>query len=351
MNLEFLQRRDIYHKLTTEDVPSAFLNSEHRPPQDASLSQLIQSGHFRRAADLSLRTLVQTSPEDAEQILALLYTRLACLLLVSRPDLAAEEALPLTDLLARHTPSAVSLLPLIPWDFRLLLVRLQAIAAPDGGRRGIMALYALAAEVRANVRRAHDARDERAAELWSGRLRDLGLRVCDALVEMGELETAQRHLDSLVDVDGDECAGRKVLLRVRVGDVRAARAAAEDVRDEVTRASLHALLRLADGEDVEALEEWRALSERFPEERELFVQNAAVAMLYTGGITAARRALEEVVDRSTLNPTLLFNLSTVYELCSERAVEAKTAFAARAAAKQPGPESGGWERAAFEFKL
>ena len=52
-------------------------------------------------------------------------------------------------------------------------------------------------------------RKEDDARLWSARLRDLGLRIADALVEMGELETANRHLDSLPDSDTSHIIYRK----------------------------------------------------------------------------------------------------------------------------------------------
>ena len=61
-----------------------------------------------------------------------------------------------------------------------------------------MALYALTAEIRAHVNEAKEAGNEAEMSLWSSRLSDLGLRVADTLVEMGELETATRHLDSLM---------------------------------------------------------------------------------------------------------------------------------------------------------
>lgn len=350
ISLHFLQESDSYHQLFVDDVPKAFLDSQHQPSLNATLPELLQGGHFRRAAEKSLRDLLASSPDAAEQILQLLYTRLACLILISRPDVAAQEAIPLTELLARSSSTGDDILPLIPWELRLLLVRLQSIGAVDGGRRGIMTLYALAGEVRANLRTAQESGEDASASLWAERLRDLGLRVCDALVEMGELETATRHLDGLSDVDADELTYRKALLRVRVGDVSGARQSASSMTDEERKKGFEAMLEMADGDYAAAVESWQTLVTEHPD-HELFVQNAAVSLLYTGHITSARDVLEDLASRMPMFPTLLFNLSTVYELCSERAPERKTALTEQAAAKTPGPQSGGWERATFEFKL
>ncbi|CAK1360413.1 unnamed protein product [Cercospora beticola] len=350
VDLRFLQDRQIYHSVTTEDVPSAFLNSSHRPPVDTSLPQLIQDGHFRRAAEFALRSLLQSPPTAASQIFHLLYTRLACLILVSRPDIAAAEAIPLFELTSRSAPGSQQIVDLIPWDLRLLLVRLQTIGAVDGGRRGIMALYALASEVRANIRLAQKDGDDSAIELWNTRLRDLGLRVSDALVEMGELESAIRHLDTLPDVEADELSFRKAILRTRVGDVAAAQRCASVIQDDMKRREIETLLKVADGDHDSALASWQALVEDFPG-REHFALNAAVSLLYIGQIASARIMLERLTREVPAFSTVLFNLSTVYELCTERAPEKKAALIQQAATHQPNPASGGWERATFEFKL
>ena len=349
-NVQFLKDPGIYHELLVQDVPKAFLESANQPAADASLPDLIQGGHFRRAAEKALKDLQASPPDAAEHILQLLYTRLACLVLISRPDIAAQEAIPLIDLLARSPPGAEEIVPLIPWELRLLIVRLQSIGAADGGRRGIMSLYGLAGEVRSNLRHAQQAGDSAATAEWTARLRDLGLRVCDALVEMGELETAARHLDTLIDVDADELAYRKALLYIRVGDVSAAQRCAAKLSDETRRKGFEALLTFGDGDYLTAVKSWQSLMEDFPS-HEVFAQNAAVALLYTGHISSARNVLEDLSARLPLFPTLLFNLSTVYELCTERANERKAAFIDQTAAKTPGPQSGGWERTNFEFKL
>ncbi|KAK4944153.1 hypothetical protein LTR66_014537, partial [Elasticomyces elasticus] len=52
-------------------------------------------------------------------------------------------------------------------------------------------------------------------------------------------------------------------------------------------------------------------------------------------------------------PALLFNLATVYELCTERARDAKVRLVERLAGAPPGGGGAGlqWEREGAEFKL
>lgn len=351
IDLSFLQDRDLYHKLAVDDLPSAFAVSENKPGRDVSLSALLQGGHFRRAAESALRDLLQTSLASPETLLALFYTRLACLILISRPDLASQEALPLVELLSVSNPEAPSVLAIVPWDLRMLLARLQTIGAADGGRKGIMALYALAADARAALRRSRAEENPPECELWTTRLEGLGLRVCDALVEMGELETATRHLDTLSGMYvAEELAYRKALLRIRVGDVHGAQRCAAAVQDSGRKKGLNALIQNANGDYTAALETWQALVEEFPG-HELFAHNAAVSMLYTGRIRKTREALEDIARQLPMFPALLFNLSTVYELCTERAPARKISLAEQAAAKVPTAHAGGWEKSNFEFKL
>ncbi|KAF2723133.1 hypothetical protein K431DRAFT_292855 [Polychaeton citri CBS 116435] len=351
INVRFLQDRGIYHALATGDISSAFLDSAHQPPLDTPLHDLLEHGHFRRAAERAAEDLLRSVPDQVEEIFRLLYTRLACLVLVSRPDLAAQEAFPLTDVLARNTPGASDLLPLVPWELRILLVRLQSIGAADGGRRGIMALYALGGEARAQLKAARDEGDTDAVNTWNERLRDLGLRAADTLVEMGELETASRHLDTLMDIDQAEITYRKSLLRLRVGDTLGAKAVIAD-SNEAEYAALHALIQVAEGGFSNAADQWQSLQHREGcIQPEIFAQNFAVCLLYTGQIEKARTVLEGLSRHSSPFSALLFNLSTVYELCSEKAVDHKQAFIHMTAQKPPTAASEGWERANVEFKL
>lgn len=59
--------------------------------------------------------------------------------------------------------------------------------------------------------------------------------------------------------------------------------------------------------------------------------------------------LEELVASGKSSPTLLFNLSTMYELCTERATALKLGLSETVAAMEGG--LGGWERTNADFKL
>lgn len=353
LDLQFLLDRRLYHQLPSDDIAPGFAESKHQPPLASPLEDLIQAGHFRRAAESALTGLLTSSPSNHPQIFKLLYTRLACLIVLSRPDLAADEAVPLSDFLNRNTPEAKDILPLVPWELRLLLVRLQSIAAADGGRRAIMSLYALSGEVRSHILEAKEATDSPALTLWTERLSDLGLRVADSLVEIGELETATRHLTTLLATNPNPSAihTRLALLHIRTGNLSLAQKILTSLPPSLTKETHAALLLTARGDFSPAVTAWQNLSETNPT-NELLAQNLSTCLLYTGRITEAREILERIARESPAAwPVLLFNLSTVYELCTDRAVERKTGLARHLALQSPVASCGGWERGNADFKL
>ncbi len=59
--------------------------------------------------------------------------------------------------------------------------------------------------------------------------------------------------------------------------------------------------------------------------------------------------LDALVDSGYSSHTLLFNLSTMYELCTDRNKALKTQLTERVAALEPGPQ--GWEKSNGDFKL
>ena len=351
VDLQFLLDRRLYHQLPTNEIAPGFADSKHQPPLGAPLESLIQAGHFRRAAETALTDLLSSSAGDANRIFKLLYSRLACLVVISRPDLAADEAVALTEFLNRNTPDAKDILPAVPWELRLLLVRLQAIAASDDGRRVIMSMYALASEVRSHLFEAKTEGDQTAVTAWSERLRDLGLRIADTLVEAGELETAARHLNTLSGISPDVLNSRKALISMRTGDLSSAQDALNKMTPGLSKEIHQALLQTTEGDFTKAVEAWRKLAEQNPD-NELLGQNLSACLLYTGHIAEARAILESIVRDTPAFPTLLFNLSTVYELCTNRAVERKTRLSQFLAQRAPlGNTSGGWERTNADFKL
>ncbi|OQO01289.1 hypothetical protein B0A48_12842 [Cryoendolithus antarcticus] len=188
------------------------------------------------------------------------------------------------------------------------------------------------------------------AQTWSSRLTDLGLRVADAFVEMGELETATRHLDSLLDVDKDEVNFRKALLRVRLGDIDGAQRSIERIASEELRDMVNALLTIANDDWRDAVDAWKSAGEKYSMS-DFLQQNAAVCLMYTGRLAESLDILERLAEEHDAYPALLFNLSTVYELCTERAVDRKISLATSLAAKSATPSSGGWARSNADFNL
>ena len=59
--------------------------------------------------------------------------------------------------------------------------------------------------------------------------------------------------------------------------------------------------------------------------------------------------LEKLIGQGYKSPALLFNLTTMYELCSDHAKDLKLALAERLAGLDEGPL--GWERTNVDLKL
>lgn len=422
LDLNLLLRPGLYNPIPTNNIPPPFLHSSHQPAPDTPLPQLLQTGHFRLAAERAADTLSssEVSPFDIPRVLDLFYTRLACLVLVSHATLAAKEARTLLDILARETGNAshsqpgsragsrerppldrIAILALIPWPLRLLLERLKTVLTNDA-RRGIMNLYQLGAECRAQFSRARKEGDEEGMRVWRERLADLGVRVAGELVGMGEFDTAGRHLsmldDGLVVEDGvsaDEGDGggreriamavRKALLYLRIGDVDTARECYTDLVSTSTTDSsppldlevLRVLTFMAEADYVSPVELLERLLTLHPS-NELLRHNLAVCLLYNGDVQRANSLLEGMVGKadgaaasseddavsgeSPVFSALLFNLATIYELRTEKARERKVKLVERVADRKVadnvagvGGEGrngvAGYERLGLEFKL
>lgn len=154
-----------------------------------------------------------------------------------------------------------------------------------------MGYYELAREARGKVRKAKE--EERT--MWKDRLKDLGIRVGNALVEMGDLEGAARHLKTLtghgVAEEGDQSMqSRLALLYLRIGDVAAARECAEHTlrsqTGETTISVLRQLLSMAEGEYEIAIDQWTQLRDASSDQdTAMITQNLAVCLLYTGRLS------------------------------------------------------------------
>ncbi|OJJ51508.1 hypothetical protein ASPZODRAFT_55774 [Penicilliopsis zonata CBS 506.65] len=373
-DLSYLLRSDIYHPLSQLSVPPA-LRTEFVVPVPGetvstllgALERLLAEGHFLVAAHLCATLLTPSfiSATDSNSIFTVLYLRLACLELSGNAILAAQESKALEDLSSTFyyvgtDQKASEGAPehghhgaprhIVPWPLRLLAVRLQSIGFGDP-RRGIGGLYELGLEARREILRPGTTNSERA--IWSDRLADLGVRSVNALIEMGDLETARRSLANLTaSRTMDHVARtRKALLLLKIGDLDAAKKLQSEA-GESDDSLLKPLLSMAEGRYLDATSEWRALLDSaFQEsERAMIVHNLAVCLLYTGQLNEARPFLESLISENNSFGSLTFNLSTIYELCSEKAATLKTQLVERVS-KQPVSGHTNLEHPNSDFKL
>jgi hypothetical protein len=223
---------------------------------------------------------------------------------------------------------------ILPWEFRVLAVRLQALGVSDW-RRCIGTYYELGLEARSGALDAALGLEER--ELWRKRLTELGIRVANVLVELGDLGAAARHLEGMRRKQEDPTVRQMLtLLYVRAGMLEAAKECASN--DE----ALGALLAMAEGRWAEAAERWGKI------DGEMERCNAAVCMIYEGKLSEvtefqtrvighvanrrqARQCLEKLVDDAKVFPGVVFNLATVYELCGDRSKVLKMQLAEKVA--------------------
>ncbi|KAL8862021.1 MAG: hypothetical protein Q9178_001476 [Gyalolechia marmorata] len=327
------------------DISPPFRSTPAAP--GAPLPELLRQGHYYRAALLAVSSLVADSDLRQKEVFELLYTRLACLTLINHTPLAAKECLALGDI---HSPFYLSEDTgecILPWELRVLAVRLQTLAAGDA-RRGIQGYYDLAAYARRRIRGTSDSEGK---IMWKDRLRDLGLRIGNALVEIGDLEAGRRHFETLIEAvtNAEEktvLSSWVAMLCLRMGDLKEARAWISTGDDDLEpdEASLiesprsakrsqsdvlKALLNMAEGDYDNAVTEWRSLLNG-PHDV-LAKQNLAVCLLYTGHLSETAQLLEELITENHAFYALTFNLATVYELSTEKARDRKMQLAERVA--------------------
>lgn len=296
-----LLRPEIFHQLTPLSVPAPFRSPGKQPSADTPVPELLAHGHFRAAAIASVQALTSTpvaatqaaahppvDPHNHVRIFSLLYTRLACLCLIDAVPLAAQEAKSLQDLNQGFYLDPVDGTHLMPWELRLLAIRLQTLGFGDP-RRAVMSFYDLAREARFEIARAGRLHDQSARETWKRRLAELGVRVAGALVEMDDPAGAASHLASLRESPsgGDpRLAMAKALLWLHLGDVDAAKRCVRDGKaDQVGEKVVAALADMADGGYGAALEKWTGLKEELDEagvQDEMVGVNLAVCLLYLG---------------------------------------------------------------------
>ena len=216
-------------------------------------------------------------------------------------------------------------------------MRLQGLGYGDG-RRGLGGYYDLAKEARAEVKKVADPEEQ---QLWKERLKQLGLYVANALIEMGDPGAAVRHLESLRPKTGKDevLEGRLALLYINTGHMDAARRCLSG-----TSALARPLLSMADGRYADAAEQWIASPSS-----DLAKQNLAVCLFFTGKVDESLELLEELVEKGRSFYALTFNLATVFELCSEKGREKKEELVDRVC--KGIEKKGGGERALCDFKL
>lgn len=230
--------------------------------------------------------------------------------------------------------------------------------------------------------------------LQTSRLEDLGLRVASALIEMEDLEGATRHLKSLSSGTSPGLMIQKALLWLYLGDIDSARSSisssysspsststsisANTTEEGRTRQTdeakvILALAQMCDSEYEAAILIWSDLiaSSSSPitdSEIPMYQQNLAVCYLYLGNIervrlsspffplqlffsiqvlltpfSQAKEILEQLVGSGHTFHALTFNLSTIYELCTERSRALKIGLAEQVAEMQLQEFSGGFD--------
>ncbi|THY87062.1 hypothetical protein D6C95_07426, partial [Aureobasidium pullulans] len=305
LDLSLLLRPSLYAPVPTTQIATPFLDTSHQPAPDTDLETLLSHRRFIHAADKATDILTSgsISPSNTQQILQLLYTRFACLVLCNQATLAAKEAKPLSDLLARESstytrPHREIFLEQIPWSLRLLLLKLQVLGTADAHRRAIMGSYSLSSECRTLAQKARTEKDEEAFKMWKSRLSDLGIRVAGELVEMGELETARRHLATLepepatTEAEMLEMCIRKTLLLLKIGDTQAAEeclatftssSESHTHTDEnllIQQKVLSALTSLSTSNYTSAVTQLQSLNSTYPS-NPLILHNLAIANIYS----------------------------------------------------------------------
>jgi tetratricopeptide (TPR) repeat protein len=152
----------------------------------------------------------------------------------------------------------------------------------------------------------------------------------NALVEMGDLDAARRSLQSLTGTNqaSDIDKVRIVLLHLRIGDLGAAKELLNEF-SHLGKSILKPLLDMAEGRYDDAVVGWRSLLEKddIKDNEAMVSQNLAVCLLYTGQLNESRALLESLVSANYSFQSLTFNLSTIYELCSDKSTVMKARLA------------------------
>jgi trafficking protein particle complex subunit 12 len=359
-DLSFLFEASIYHPLSQLEVPAPFrrpfpqLNVALTDSNKAfdEIESALSRCDILGAAHLSGGLLASgiLKPTDQRRIFRALQIRYACLELSGNVLLAAQEVKALEDLGSAFyyvdlpqdedplETTTDKLLPrhIMPFSLRLQALRLQSIGFSDP-RRGVTSLYDLALECREQIT---SSKTDEHRRLWGQRLEEVGIRVVNGLIEMGDPDCAHRTLASMRSTEST-WAFRKCMLCLKMGLLGEARKLVESLEPEDPKKQLlESLIAVAEHRLDDAV---TILTSSIPaadkEISALARQNAAVALLYRGEIQKARSLMETLVDEHESFSTLTINLATIHDLTSDRSRELKLTLVDKVAAnddpKQP----------------
>ena len=249
---------------------------------------------------------------------------------------------------------------ILPWELRVLAVRLQAIGYGDA-RAGVVGYYELAREarevigmIRRSKQKGHaskgdEGEEEKSSEeeeeaIWHRRLKELGIMVGNALIEMGDLAAAKRHLETLAPPE-DKAAAEKdemlsaqlALLSLQMGDIQSAERHLASFQTKTSEspqspsALLNPLISISQSSPDSSTSQLRTILSSLASSSPyipLVTNNLAISLLYDARIEDAIPLLEDLMEQhSEVVKGVGFNLATMYELTGERAAGKKLEFA------------------------
>ncbi|EWC46213.1 hypothetical protein DRE_04591 [Drechslerella stenobrocha 248] len=307
----------------------------HLPPTERNqLALLPLCTHLYTLSSQCSTRLATTSATDSFHIFNLWYIRLTVLSLISAQTtaMASQEIKIFGDLTSGFYRNS-ALVHVVPWDLRVLAIRLQALGFDDW-RRCLEHFYMLAREARAEAIKHRTS--PALFKLWRSRLLDLGLRIAAALVEISDLDGAERHLKALLEErdELDESGGagtfrlREAVLYVQLGQLDTAK-------------NCYLANGVGEGEDVDAVIEglrlmaiddyegaallWKGLVDKESggsenETRTIYLVNMVASLLYLRRLPEAQ-STSSFKPQSTLDrqlaysyKSLAFNIATLHNM-------------------------------------
>ncbi|KAK5071542.1 hypothetical protein LTR64_004680 [Lithohypha guttulata] len=354
MKLSFLLDSAIYHPLSQVDVPPQFRKPFMPPPQPGTttaqalnqLNLLIGNCDFVGAAHYAAVCLSSgvVSATDHPVIFRLLSARFSCLELIGQVLLAAQEAKALEDLssdfyyvipevseaeIETHDGRRPLAKHIMPFDLRVQATRLQSVGFSDL-RRGITALYELGLEIREHIASPYTSDSER--RTWSERLASLNMHVVNSLIELGDIECAQRTLSHSKPADAvaqTYWAQQMVLMLIRLGQLKKAERYIDELEaDEDIKQLLVSLVSIADGRLDDAAKRLENIAQQNPKSsmQALAKQNLSVVYLYLGRIDAASKLLDDLINDGYSSVSVTMNLATIFDLKSDRSRDLKVSL-------------------------